>query len=221
MVAAYLVMEHVEGKALNTFPGVVRFWKQYVDNVCYGLCKEDVSSFLHHLNDIEPSIQFTYEMENDCSLPFLDIQLEHNSDGTISTSVYRKPTHTDRYLDFSSHHPLTHKMSVIKTFFSRAHSLSSSATDKQEEHKKISKALDSNNYPGKFVDRVYRRVPRAPATDQQINNSIVIPYVRGLSEAIQRVFSAVKVRVLFHPHSTLCQQLVHVIRKSSGPSTDP
>ena len=110
-----------------------------MDDVCCGISKEDVSSFLHHLNDIEPSIQFTCEIENDdCTLPFLDIQLVHNSDGTISTSVYRKPTHTDRYLDFSSHHPLTHKMSVVKTLFSRAHSLSSSAVNVQEEHKKIS-----------------------------------------------------------------------------------
>ena len=172
------------------------------------MSKDDVSSFLRHLNGIELSIQFTCERESDdCSLPFLDIHLQRNSDGTISTKVYRKPTHTDRYLDFSSHHPLTHK---IKTLFSRAHSLSSSVANMLEEQEKVSKALESNNYPGKFVDRVYRRVPQAPVTDQRVNHSIVIPYIRGLSEAIKRVFSPVRVRVLFRPHSTLRQQLFHV-----------
>ena len=62
-------------------------------------------------------------MEN--CLPFLDVLLEHNDDGSLSTSVYLKPSHTDRYLDFTSDLPLMHKASVVKSLFNRAKSHSS------------------------------------------------------------------------------------------------
>ena len=88
VVVANLVMEHIEDCAR------VRFWKRYVDDVCCSLPKQDVTSFLSHLNSIDTSIQFTCEVEVNSLLPFLDVLLHHNGDGSISTSVYHKPTHT-------------------------------------------------------------------------------------------------------------------------------
>ena len=38
-------------------------------------------------------------------------------DGTISMSVFSKPTNTDIYLDFSTYHPLAHQVSVIWTIY--------------------------------------------------------------------------------------------------------
>ena len=66
-----------------------------------------VSVFLEHLNSLHPLIEFTMEMEEGGSLPFLDTLIKHNKDGTVDTSVYGKPTHTDHYLQYSSHHPAT------------------------------------------------------------------------------------------------------------------
>ena len=48
-------------------------------------------------------------------MPFLDILIIPNEDGSLSTTVYRMPTHTDLYLQWESHHTLPSKYSVIGT----------------------------------------------------------------------------------------------------------
>ena len=46
--------------------------------------------------------------------------------------------------------------------------------------------------------------------------SVVIPYIRGLSEALKRILTKSDIRVVYQPHSTLRRQLVRV--KDSLPS---
>ena len=121
VIAADLVMEDVESRALSSSVAPPRFWKQYVDNTCCALPETVLPVFSYHINSIEPSIQFTCEREEDGLLPFLDVQVHHHSDGSISTSVYRKPTNTDKYWSFDSHHPQQHKALVVHTLSSRAH----------------------------------------------------------------------------------------------------
>ena len=79
-----------------------------------------MSVFLEHLNSLHPSIEFTMEMEEGGSLPFLDTLIKRNKDGTVDTSVYRKPTHTDHYLQYSSHHPSHVKLGMVSGLFHRA-----------------------------------------------------------------------------------------------------
>ena len=69
-----------------------------------------------HLNNIDTTgnIKFTYEEESEGSLPFLDTLMVRKEDGTIKLIVYQKKTHTDQYLNFSSHHRLHQKLVVIK-----------------------------------------------------------------------------------------------------------
>ena len=60
------------------------------------------------------------------TLHFLNIQLCSDLDGTVTTSVYLKATHTEQYLSFASHHPVAHKAAVVRTLMSRADTLSPS-----------------------------------------------------------------------------------------------
>ena len=93
VVVANLVMEDIERRALATFHTPPRFWRRYLDDT-----RDLVDPFHEHLNSIDPHIQFTVERESGGQLPFLDMLLTREEDGTISTEVYRKPTHTDQYL---------------------------------------------------------------------------------------------------------------------------
>ena len=84
--------------------------------------KQHVARLMVHLNEQDENIQFTHEDESaEGSLPFLDVSVER-VDGKISTAVYRKPTHTNRVLSFSSHHPLSAKRSVVLSLYERVSS---------------------------------------------------------------------------------------------------
>ena len=73
-----------------------------------------------------PHIQFTVEPTQQDSLPFLDTLVTIEPDNTFSTTVYRKPTHTDQYLHWDSNHHITAKQSVFNTLAHRAKTVSSS-----------------------------------------------------------------------------------------------
>ena len=84
--------------------------------------KTEVEPFHDYLNTISISIKFTKELEKSGQLAFLDVSIQQMEDGSLATCVYRKPTHTNRYLQYSSDHPVNQKVSVARTLFSRANS---------------------------------------------------------------------------------------------------
>ena len=205
---ANLVMEDVEERALATTDIPLRLWKRYVDDTCAALPASRVQQFLDHLNGVEPSIQFTVEVESEGKLPFLDVLLQRDLDGSISMTVYRKASHIDCYLDFMSHHPLAHKLAVVKTLHSRAGAICSDVTAKDQETRHIRQALINNGHP-KGVIQPHSTPTRTRHTDDQSQGPVVsLPYVRGLSEAVRRVLTPLGVRVSFRPNTTLRQLLV-------------
>ena len=67
--------------------------------------------FLQHINSVDPAIKFTVEDNNeDGSIPFLDTTVKPEVDGSLSITVYRKPTHTDQYQQWDNHHNLTREV---------------------------------------------------------------------------------------------------------------
>ena len=83
------------------------------------------------LNGIRDSIKFTMEMEHDQTIAFLDV-LVRRQKGGISTSVFQKKTHTDRYLNFSSHHHPRVFAGVVACLHRRAANICDSENEKLE-----------------------------------------------------------------------------------------
>ena len=84
-------------------------------------------------------------------LSFLDLNVYRSHRGNLETSVYRKPTHTDKYLAFDSHHPICHKKSVTRTLLTRADCLPSSCDSRAKERKYVFDVLKVNGYPNTFL----------------------------------------------------------------------
>jgi len=95
-VIANRYMEMFEEQARESAPCKPKIWKCYVDDTFTILDRDRVDVFLQHLNSQQPSIRFTMEIENNSKIAFLDTSVYREPDGRLTTSVYRKPTHTDQ-----------------------------------------------------------------------------------------------------------------------------
>ena len=124
-IIANMVMEEIEQTALNTYLKLPFFWSRYVDDVYAIEEKTEVEPFHDYLNTISTSIKFTKVFEKSGQLVFLDASVQQMEDGSLATSLYKKPTHSDSYFQYSSYHPVDQKISVARTLFSRANRITS------------------------------------------------------------------------------------------------
>ena len=161
-IVANLYMEYLEQKALTTAPNPLRFWCRYVDDTFVIHKEVNNQGFLQHINSVDPAISFTVEdNKEDGSIPFLDTIVKQEADGTLSITVYRKPTHTDQYLQWDSHHHLSTKFSVIHTLSHRAPTVCSKPELLQQEKDHLRKALTKCKYPKWAFDKVEKRLRRS------------------------------------------------------------
>ncbi|XP_078384814.1 uncharacterized protein LOC144667294 [Oculina patagonica] len=157
-----------------------------------------------------PSIRFTMETESDSKLAFLDTAVSREPDGRLTTSVYRKPTHTDQYLAYDSHHPQSVKRGIVKCLYERAKRLVTKPSVISKEKKHLSSVLVSNGYPFSFLQKITKtRKPNTSAEPvAEFKSTAVLPYVKGLSEQLRRCLQQQGVRAVFKSETTLRSQLV-------------
>ena len=145
------------------------FWYRYVDDVITCIDMEKITETLQNINSVNESIQFTMEQEENLTLNYLDLKLSRKNDGTLNFSIFRKPTHTEKYLDFNSNHPLEHKNSVVQSLMHRAFNLCDEEL-RQQEIDHVSNVLENNGYPKgmikKFEQRTRRNFSRSNSNNQ-------------------------------------------------------
>ena len=183
-----------------------RFWHMYVDDI-FVIPKEiHKQHFLQYVNSVDPAIQFTVENnKEDGATPFLDTIVKPEADGKLSITVYRKPTHTDQYLQWDSHHHLSAKFGVIHTLSHRAQTVCSNPELLHKEKTHLRNALTQCKYPKWALNKVERRLnkPSSEASDGANNQGttcsqpatkevktkghIVIPYTQGLCQSIKQI----------------------------------
>ena len=172
------------------------------------------NEFFQHINSLEDNIKFTAETTKaDGSVPFLDTTVTPRSDGSLETKVYRKPTHTNEYLQWDSYHAINNKYSIISTLLQRARNICSNKESLEEEHTNTQKALTACKYPNWAINRMKLKID-APKTRQNRNNMttcrshITVPYDEGLSETIKNIDKKYGIQVHFKSGKTLKDELV-------------
>ena len=214
-VVANLYMEFFKELALRIAPARPRIWKRYVDDMFTLVKKGDVDELLVHLNSIRPSIKLTTELEEGGSIPFLDTRVTRKVDGKLDVTVYRKPTHTDRYLHFSSHHPTHVKKGLVRCLYDRARNITKEASNLEAEKAHLSGALKRNGYPGAFVRAASQKSkPRERDPEEAQGEGkptlMMLPYVAGVSERIRKACRNYNIRVVFRSGPTFRSMLTKV-----------
>ncbi|PFX30449.1 hypothetical protein AWC38_SpisGene4800 [Stylophora pistillata] len=211
VVIAEIVMQNIEERALSTCRQTIPLWLRYVDDTFTAVRHDEIDAFHNHLNEQNTDIQFTREVEENGKLPFLDCLVSHN-DNSLRTTVYRKPTHTDRLLDESSYNPTSHKATTIRTLTRRAQLVCDSTDSLSDENKYLHRVFTKNNYNNDFI----RRNTHRPTTTTETNDTATptttatIPYIKGMSENISRILLPFNIRVAHKPITTLRQLLTNV-----------
>ena len=115
----------------------------------------------------------------------------------MHTSVYRKATHSDRYLNFRSDHPIQHKRAVLNSLMNRSEALCSSEEEKAKERRHIKTALKANGYPDWFWRKTRQKImTSAPALSKGL---VVLPYFPGLTEKLKRCLVSYNTKVVIKP----------------------
>ena len=144
--------------------------------------------------------------------------------GVAVIDVYRKPTHTDRYLDFSSHHERKHKISTASTLLFRASNLPSTNEGKSRKTNHVTDALKANGYPSSVISNISKNRKKPPSPTVPPPEELVamffswadpqntphgfacLPYISGLTEPLMRLLRKQEIRVVTKPLKTLQQE---------------
>ena len=157
-IVANLYMEAFEHRAITLAVNPPRLCKRYEDDTFGILQQSHKEEFLLHINSVDPSIIFTtLEARPDGSMPFLNTLITPQQDGILTTSVYRKPTHTDLYLQWDSHDNLGCKYNVINTLTHRAKAVCSYPQLLTRELKYLQEVLTKCKYPKWAFDKVLQK----------------------------------------------------------------
>ena len=116
----------------------------------------------------------------------------HSLTKSVTTTVYRKPTHTDVYLQWDSHHNLAAKLIVINTLTRRAKTVCFSSQLLKEEEDHLRQALIKCKYLVCALNMANIQTNRSSRGSSNIRNNtttninkpyMVVPYMKGLSES--------------------------------------
>ena len=211
IVVAEIVMQNIEERALATYKRTLPLWLRYVDDTFTAVHKDEIDDFHEHLNGQNADIQFTKGIEENGKIPFLDCLVTRDKN-ELRTTIYRKPTHTDRLLGQSSYNPTSHKATTIRTLTRRAQLVCDSPDSLTDEIKYLDNVFNKNNYNRAFIrHNTYRNSePNATNTNTTPATTATIPHIKGTSETIARILQPYNIRVAHKPITTLRQLLTNV-----------
>jgi len=186
------------------------------DDTFAKLKKMYVDEFMTHLNAQHPRIKFTTDVLEDNKIAFLDTHVTLEVDGTVSFNVYRKKTHTDQYLDFSSHHYANQKIGLYKNFKNRINTIVTKDEDKAAEDNHVKDALRRCGHPEWALSD--KKKLRKESAEPSLGR-VSVPYVAKTSEKVAKTFRRYGIQTSHRPVQTI-RSIMYAKRKDKVEDLD-
>ena len=166
---ANIFMISLEEKVLRKVSNYLCYWKRYVDDTYSYVVPEKIGFVLKELNSYHPNIKFTYELEENNKITFLDVIINRISFNEIETNVYRKESNTDIYINWYSHTPLQWKIGTLRNLITRAKNISSTEDllNLELDHLKTV-FCNINDFPKNVVNNIIQQALSKPIKQQDV-----------------------------------------------------
>ena len=203
---AEIRVTETEQLALNTSSKPPKYYRHFVDDgFGHFTDKQNAADFLKHINGLTNDLQYTIEYPAaDGSIPYLDVLI--HSDNT--TSVYRKPTHTNLYTHYSSSTPQSSKNSIISSLTRRAHNICSPC-HLEAELQIIKHTLLCNGFPLNRINLNMARtqknlkIKKSPKKKSTTSANILLPFPAGYHKSIKSTLQRYDISTKFSSPTTL------------------
>ena len=134
-------------------------WFCYVDDTFTFIKEGEIESVKESLNGFHEDINFTYEVETDGKLPFLDVNVTRKEDGSFDTDVYCKKTDSNIYISWDAFASRSWKVGTLKGLLRRAFSICSTKESQDKEIKFLKHVFTKiNGYPSRVVNNTIYEV---------------------------------------------------------------
>jgi hypothetical protein len=205
----YYMNEHLQQVNIND-----KIWR-YVDDILIitKMNKHELDDYVDKLNNINGSIRFTSEYEQNDKINFLDTELTRinkNNQMKIKTRWFRKETASDRLLNYESCHGKSIKTNIVKNMATRIIQTTEDAQEQKEDLSKLKTMLLNSNYPPKEIEKLIKQTCENINSNSNINNaknqndnkqntdySLCLPYVPGLKVLKRKLEKKLKIKLYF------------------------
>jgi len=115
------------------------------------------------------------EIEEEGHLSFLDVDVYKRTDGSLGHKVYRKPTHTNLYLNQLSHYHPAKKHSFLSSLVHRAKTLCDQVSLAQELEF-LTTVFKNNGYSNQQIRRAMQPTKHTTKSKDKSSTTAYIPY---------------------------------------------
>ena len=188
-VIANVFMVALENDLVPKISEKIGLWQRFVDDTFTFIKEKEVENVKSILNSFHEDIQFTHEIEKHCNIAFLDVSVTRKRDGTFLTSVHRKSTDTNIYMNWNSFAPRSWKIGTLKGLFRRAFLICSNkrALDSEIMHLK-SVFTGINGYPSKIVHNTLNQIIKTLERESNLQCENTVTSAQANSETKEEYF---------------------------------
>ena len=123
-----------------------------------------LKKFLREVNELHESIKFESKYSRK-QIDFLDTTVYITTEGTLATTLYRKPTDRNAYLHYNSYHPLKQKINIPYGQYLRAKKICSKEEEAKDAMQEIKIKFANRGYPTGMLDKQLRKAETVTRKD--------------------------------------------------------